>query len=80
VSGMCNHECTFELNEILTIYFLRIASYMDDFINTYEITNKKKHIKKFKSFFVTQVEKILKTYEEDFLLLKYKTEEQNSSD
>ena len=70
VSDMCNHKCTFELNELITIYFLKVASYVDDFLNTKEIKNSKKHIKKFKSFFVTQVEKILLAYEEDLKKLQ----------
>jgi hypothetical protein len=65
VSSMCNHSCSLELKELITIYFLRIASFIDDFVNTKEIKNKKKHIKKFKSFLVEQVNNIIKIYEED---------------
>jgi len=74
-TDLLSHKCKFELHDILTIYFLKIASYIDDFLYTKEITNKKKHIKKFKSFLVTQVEKILKTFEEDLLLIYNKIEE-----
>ena len=70
VSSMCNHTCTFELQELITIYYLRVASYVDDFVNTKEVTNKKKHLKKFKSFFITQVEKIISTYENYFKKLR----------
>lgn len=70
VSSICNHKCTFELQELMTIYFLRVASYVDDFINTKEITNKKKHLKNFKSFFITNVKKIITTYEDDLKMLK----------
>lgn len=73
VSSMCNHKCTFELQELITIYFLRIASYVDDFVYTKEITNKKKHLKKFKSFFITQTRKIVSTYEEDLKTLEETT-------
>ena len=73
VSSMCNHSCVFELQELMTIYYLRVASYVDDFVNTKEITNQKKHLKKFKNFFVTQVEKILNTYEDDLKKLRENT-------
>lgn len=74
VSSMCNHTCTFELQELITIYYLRVASYVDDFVNTKEVTNKKKHLKKFKSFFITQVEKIISTYENDLKKLREGTD------
>lgn len=70
VSSMCNHECKFELQELITIYFLKVASYVDDFLHTKEITNTKKHIKKFKSYFVTNTKRIVSTYEEDLKKLE----------
>lgn len=65
VHSITNHNCMFELHELLTVYFLRVAAHVDDFIYTKEINSSKKHLKKFKQFFLVNVEKIIKTYEDD---------------
>jgi hypothetical protein len=70
VSNMCNHSCSFELRDLITIYFLNTTSYADDFFNTQELKNSKKFTKKFKSIFAVQVERIIKTYDEDLHRVK----------
>jgi len=68
-SSIFQNQYHYELWEILTIYLLRVGAYIDDFINTVNIKNKKKHAKKLKQFLITQLEKIILTYEEDLSIL-----------
>jgi hypothetical protein len=70
VSSMFNHPIKLELQEMLVIYFLRITSFIDDFLHTREIDNPKKHIKKLKSLLINQITMMVKTYERDLKLLK----------
>jgi hypothetical protein len=70
VSVLFKDAYYFELWEILTTYLLIISSYIDDLVSTKEVKNKKKHVKKLKQFIVTQLEKIISTYEEDLGVLK----------
>jgi len=65
VTSIINHQTKLELQELLMIYFLRVASYVDDLLYTKEVSNKKKHMKKLKGFFIKQVEKMVSTYEKD---------------
>lgn len=65
VTNMLHHECPFELRDIMTIYYMNTASYIDDFLNTQEIENPKKFTKKFKKIVSKNVEKIVNTYEKD---------------
>ena len=69
-SSIFNDAYHFELWEILIIYLLRVSSYIDDFFNTVEVKNKKKHIKKLKQFLIIQLGKIISTYEDDLNMLK----------
>ncbi|WP_324171541.1 6-hydroxymethylpterin diphosphokinase MptE-like protein [Sulfurimonas sp.] len=52
-----------ELREILTIYFLSIASTVIDMFNTKELTNHKKHTKKMKKIISTQLYRLIEPYE-----------------
>jgi len=52
-----------ELKEILTVYFLAIASYVIDLFNTKELNNPKKHTKKMKSIIVIQLKRLMELYE-----------------
>ncbi|MCK9492373.1 MAG: DUF115 domain-containing protein [Sulfurimonas sp.] len=70
VTAVFKHSYQYELWEILTIYFLRISSFVDDLVCTVELKNKKKHVKKLKQFLVTQIEKIILTYEENLKVLE----------
>lgn len=70
VNSIINHSCIFELHELLTIYFLRVSAYVDDFVHTQEIKHSKRDFKKIKHFFLTQVKKIITTYEDDLMHLK----------
>jgi hypothetical protein len=51
-----------ELREVFVVYFLTVAPIIVDFFNTKELKNQKKHIKKLKKIIVTQMMKILDTY------------------
>ena len=64
-SYMCNHDCAFELREILLTYFISIAPYVDDFFNTKEISNTKKFTKKFNNILERNIRKVVETYDED---------------
>lgn len=77
VSAMCNHECIFELRDLMTIYYMNTAPYADDFFNTKELKNSKKFTKKFHTVFVKNVKKIIETYEKDLHVLKV-LEKENS--
>jgi len=70
VSGMCNHECIFELRDLMTIYYMNTTPYADDFFNTQELEKRKKFTKKFHSIFAKNVRKIIATYEKDLYALK----------
>lgn len=70
-----NHGCELELKEIMVIFFLRTSSYIDDFLNTKEIKNHKKYIKKFKTYFADGTRNILDTFANDFNRLKDSLEE-----
>ncbi|WP_321777259.1 6-hydroxymethylpterin diphosphokinase MptE-like protein [Sulfurimonas sp.] len=52
-----------ELREILTIYFLGIASTVIDIFNTKELNNHKKHIKKMKKIITIQLYRLIELYE-----------------
>lgn len=54
-----------ELREILTIYFLGIASTVIDMFNTKELNNHKKHTKKMKKIISTQLYRLIELYEEE---------------
>lgn len=54
-----------ELKEILTVYFLAIASYVADLFNTKELNNPKKHTKKMKSIIVIQLKRLMELYEKE---------------
>ncbi|MEN4045774.1 MULTISPECIES: 6-hydroxymethylpterin diphosphokinase MptE-like protein [Sulfurimonas] len=77
VSAMCNHECIFELRDLMTIYYMNTTPYADDFFNTKELKNPKKFTKKFHAIFVKNVKKIIETYEKDLHVLKV-LEKENS--
>ncbi|WP_434658039.1 6-hydroxymethylpterin diphosphokinase MptE-like protein [Sulfurimonas sp. NW9] len=77
VSAMCNHECIFELRDLMTIYYMNTTPYADDFFNTKELKNPKKFTKKFHAIFVKNVKKIIETYEKDLHALKV-LEKENS--
>ncbi|WP_457746351.1 6-hydroxymethylpterin diphosphokinase MptE-like protein [Sulfurimonas sp.] len=62
---MMNHECAFEMKDIMTIYYMNTTPYVDDFFHTRELQNKKKFTKKFKTVLVKNINKIVKTYDED---------------
>ena len=70
VTDMMHHECPFELRDIMTIYYMNTASYIDDFFNTKELEQTKKFTKKFKKVLSKNIEKIVKTYEEDLESIK----------
>ncbi len=53
-----------ELRELFVVYFLTVVPIIVDFFNTKELKNQKKHIKKLKKIIVTQMMKILDTYNE----------------
>lgn len=78
-SAMCNHECIFELRDLITIYYLSTAPFADDFFNTRELKNPKKFTKKLHTIFVKYVTKILKTYEKDLKTLKVLENREKSS-
>jgi len=56
-----------ELYEIMIVYFLKSAPYITDFFNTKKLDNPKKHTKKMKKITITQMEKIIRLYEENLL-------------
>ena len=56
-----------ELHQIMLIYFLLIASYITDFFNTQNLSEKKKHIKKMKKLFLDATLNIITTYELELL-------------
>ncbi len=56
-----------ELREIIFIYFMSVSTYITDLFNTKELSNTKKHTKKMKIIMITQIEKIIKTYESELL-------------
>ena len=64
INKLSNSKCKFELWEILITYSHRITPYIDDFLNTQEITNNKKHIKHLRTLIITQFGKIIDDYEE----------------
>ncbi|WP_373071974.1 6-hydroxymethylpterin diphosphokinase MptE-like protein [Sulfurimonas sp.] len=74
-SMIVSHKCELELKEIMVIFFLRTSSYIDDFLNTKEIKNHKKYIKKFKTYFIEGTRNILDTFSNDFNRLKNSLEE-----
>ncbi|WP_457745053.1 6-hydroxymethylpterin diphosphokinase MptE-like protein [Sulfurimonas sp.] len=79
VQEMVNHECIFEIKDIMTIYYMNITPYIDDFFHTQELKNKKKFTKKFKSILVKNIMKIVRTYDEDLHRLdRLKKEKENS--
>ena len=53
-----------ELLQILIIYFLTTSSYIVDFFNTQGLKNQKKHVKKLKIEVVTQLKKVIDSYED----------------
>ena len=79
VSAMCNHECIFELRDLMTIYYMNTTPYADDFFNTKELKNSKKFTKKFHAVFVKNIKKIIKTYEKDLHVLKVLEEESSQA-
>ncbi|WP_457749364.1 motility associated factor glycosyltransferase family protein [Sulfurimonas sp.] len=75
---MINHECIFEIKDIMTIYYMNITPYIDDFFHTKELKNKKKFTKKFKHILVKNINKIVKTYDEDLHRLNILQEKKHS--
>jgi len=67
---ICNHECIFELRDLITIYLMNTTPYADDFFNTRELKNPKKFTKKFKSAFEKNIKDIVETYDKDLHRLK----------
>lgn len=55
-----------DTNNIITLYIQMISGYLFDFINTKEIDNPKRHIKKLNKLLVTQLTRVV-TYYEEFL-------------
>ena len=64
ISKLSNSKCKFELWEILITYSHRITPYIDDFLNTKELKNSKKHVKHLRNLVITQFGKIINDYEE----------------
>jgi len=64
ISKLSNSKCKFELWEILITYSHRITPYIDDFLNTKELKNSKKHVKYLRNLIITQFGKIINDYEE----------------
>lgn len=59
-----------DTNGVITLYILMVSGYIFDFINTREITNPKKHIKKLSRLLTTQMIKLVeyyKNYLENFI-------------
>jgi len=79
VSDMCNHECIFELRDLMTVYYMNTTPYADDFFNTQELKKSKKFTKKFHALFAKNVQKIIATYEKDLYVLKVLEEEDSQA-
>ena len=64
ISKLSNSKCKFELWEILITYAHRITPYIDDFLNTKEFKQTKKHTKELRNLVISQFIKIVNDYEE----------------
>jgi len=62
MNSMLANQNEYELKEIITVFHLRIASYIMDFFNTKALKESKKHTKKFKSMLVKQLNKMIDAY------------------
>ena len=51
-----------ELSQIMLIYLENVGGYIGDFLNTREIDNPKRHVKKLQKIVAEQFEKIVKVY------------------
>lgn len=63
ISALSNSKCRFELWEILITYSHRITPYIDDFLNTQELQQSKKHTKQLRNLVISQFSKIVDDYE-----------------
>ena len=64
ISKLANSKCKFELWEILITYAHRVTPYIDDFLNTKEFKQTKRHTKELRSLVISQFTKIVNDYEE----------------
>jgi hypothetical protein len=56
------HPNASELSQIMLIYLENVGGYIGDFLNTREIDNPKRHVKKLQKIVAEQFEKIVKVY------------------
>ncbi len=59
-----------DTDKVISLYIQMTSGYIFDFINTKEITNSKRHIKKLTKLLITQLTRLIKYYKEyleDFL-------------